>query len=260
METIINEAVREAVENEIARLENMAAEAPETAPAPDALTAATDAADAAETLPVVVTPEIKVPGGEAALAPISVNAVDEDGTKFRLEVKRGKEIVETFAGLTGDDFDARIAESKHVIITPELRNRILGTVAGQRMIKAMAQRQAQIAAQFKREVLDPIQAYKDAMTLRAEIASGKGTDAAAAALTTDEAAAEFNTLWLASEVAESKLRVFGSCPSPALGMRLALMNRRERLHFKASIKADANKKRLAKERKAKRERARATRR
>jgi hypothetical protein len=259
---IINEEDRGNVEDAITAVE-LSAHGVEPAPAPvDAAQVAEDAADAAETLPAVEPAPIEVapavtglgPNGEARPLSISVK-LDEDPSTFTITVKRGlgpkADVIETFTGLKADDFDKRIDDpatgSKFIVLNDALKTRIVSDVAKQRLLRGMAIRHAQIGAQFKEMVIDPIREYE---AEKAAAANGGGTA---------EDVARLGRLRVAAEVAQDKLRVFGAVADKNLGMRLALMNRKERTKYWAEVrhaKGDRKRKHL---RNAKRKATRARR-
>ena len=187
---------------------------------------------------------------------ISVKISDNDKT-FAIKVKRGMgataEVIETFDNLTTDDFRKRIEESKFIVLNDALAQAIILDVSKQRLLKAMAVRHAQIGAEFKETVVDPIKAYEAAKLQTLIVAEDEPEDSGIRASTLER-------LRVAAEAAQAKLRVFGSVKDKNLGMRLAIMTRSQRTKYWADIhraEGDRKRKRLANaKRKAKKARRR----
>ena len=240
-------------------------EAMDAAAAPGSETErAEDAADEAETLPapaespIEVTPEEKIMQEFAGAKPLSISVKISDNDKtFAIKVKRGMgataEVIETFDNLTTDDFRKRIEESKFIVLNDALAQAIILDVSKQRLLKAMAVRHAQIGAEFKETVVDPIKAYEAAKLQTLIVAEDEPEDSGIRASTLER-------LRVAAEAAQAKLRVFGSVKDKNLGMRLAIMTRSQRTKYWADIhraEGDRKRKRLANaKRKAKKARRR----
>ncbi len=159
----------------------------------------------------------------AAEAPLSVSVTPTDGDTFTLTVKRGAgdaEVLETFPGLTMETVVEATKDSKHVVITTDVAEKLKRSLNGTKLLGAMAEREASIRGGFK-ELVDVVKADPGGDY-------PKGSPERAA--------------HVAAEAARAKLQVFGSVSNPQVGMRLATMNRAQRMKWRASLKEEKRKK------------------
>ncbi len=174
--------------------------------------------------PIPPGPEVAEKAAAEPGLRVSVTADGESGETFTVSVRRGDEVIETFAGLTMETAAEKVnAESKLIIVNDSVAEKFAQALKNEQLIKAVNARRRDIRAEF-----------------------GEMISAARPRNVGEEVPK------ILADFASAKLRVFGGhASSPELGMRLALMNNKQRRKFLAEgrhAKGDAKRKQEARAR------------